>query len=275
MARKPVVLGRREIGAGLAAIKVLAIHLLVIKPVFILDPVHGGIQFLQQIGTGLVHPKEKRRGSYLAKRYSPVCAASLFDGVGSHKKVNIAAAQLLQRILFPARHIHNVRLDAVFLRPGNKLVFYHAAFINACLFPVKGSIVIQGNGFITVRNIDIIFLFPHRQGGIQYVLRPFFFIRNIAQQINFALLQHFEKFRPACGHIFILPPCIGRYLLLVFIGIAGPSAIGIRPVEGRFEPAYPHGFFLCSRSGRIGITRFRRKGRHGKKKSQQHYEAGP
>ena len=260
--RKPVVFGRSKVRTEITVVKILAVHLLVVIPVFILDPVHGGVQLFQQVGTIPVHRVVKRSRSYLANRYGSACVTAFLNEC-AYVQINIAPAQFLQGIPFPAGQFHKFCFDAVFFCPGKIQIFLDAAFVHSDPFSVKGSVVIKADGLVVVGNKNIILLFSHGQGRIQHVLRPFFRMGDIAEQVDFTLLQHLQQFRPACLNVFILPARIGSDFLLVFIGITGPSAIGIRYVEGRFVPAYPYGLFPL----------FRRKNGHGNKNCQQKAEA--
>ena len=265
VARKPVDLGRREIGAVGVDVEIFFIHLLTVVSVFILYPVHGGVKFPQQVGTVFAHCEEERGGPHAANGDGSVVAFLFLDDVRSHIHIQLTAAQHGQRILLAARQIHDFRLNAVLCRPDGKSILLYAALVYAHPFSVEGGVVVQADSRIAARNIDIIFLFPHWQGGIQHVRRPFFFIGNIAQKVDFAPLQHLQELRPARTHIFVFPAGISGDLLLVFIGKTGTPAKGIRYIEGRLKPAYPHGLFFLH----VG------KRDRGQKDCQQEQQAQP
>ena len=145
---QPFVLRGREVCSEITAVEIFLVHLLVIIPVFVLDAVHSGIQFFQQIRTVFVHRKVKRGGTHLAKRNRLVCFGSLLNGACAYIKIDGTADQPMQCVIFSSRKLYNVGLNAAFFCPCNIVIFLHTALVYTCPFSIEGCIVIRADGLV-------------------------------------------------------------------------------------------------------------------------------
>ena len=114
-------------------------HLMVIVPVFFLDPVHAAFQVSQQIRPCLVHGKIEVGRPDLAHRKRTCVLVICIRGKGVDRDIGVQLPffQHLQRFFLGAGYLDNLALDIVALFPFTVKLCLDAALVHADLFPVQ------------------------------------------------------------------------------------------------------------------------------------------
>ncbi len=110
---------------------------------------------------------------------------------------------------------------------------------------VQGLQIRHGNIGIHKVRIQQVFLLTHRQFGEQHGLGTLIRIGNAAHQVEFPVFHHLQQLRPAGVYIFIIPPRIGGYRLLVLVTISTPLSVLPGDVVGILKPSHLHRFRFC------------------------------
>ena len=186
---KPVLVAGGDEGVHPVAPHVLVEQLLIIEPVFVLDPAHGVIQLGQQVRPRFAHGKIEIGLADLAHGHAGAVAAI---GVDGDVHVDCAVVQHLHAFHFGHGEGRQLRLHPMLLGPGRKQLRLHAARVHAHPLAVKGSHVFGRNGAVAAGNKGVIAFRTHGQGGKKHALRPLLGIGNVAEQVDFPRLQHFQ-----------------------------------------------------------------------------------
>ena len=237
---EPGALLRAEIVVDFCGLQVFGIERPIIKRILIQNSGHGVIQLTEKLGACFADREENIGGADLTGRYG---VPGIDHAVKRRIQVDAAEFELGDVILLRAGHLHDLRPDAVCLRPIPEVCDLHAALVRADLSAVNGGKVLRRDLFIVGRGEEIVILRTHRLCGEQHVFRALVGIGDIAHQVDSAILKHLQQLRPAPCHIFVCPAGISGDLLLIIIGVAGAPPQLVRDIERRFIPPDADGFF--------------------------------
>ena len=246
---QPVDLFRSEKGVGADAPDVFFKELLVVIAVFVLNPAHGRVQLVQQIRAVFADREIVIGRACLADRDR---LGRMDEGIHRDVAVKLTHGELFQRLFLRVRNLDDLRLHAVLFCPFPVLIRLYAALVDADPPAVLRARILRQNLAVVRRDEEIVFLRAHGQRGIEHVFGALLGVRDIAHEIDFALLQHLEQVRPASADVLIGPARIAGQLDLVFIGIAAAPAALVQRVVGRVVPADPDDLpvLLCLRRSR-------------------------
>ena len=125
-----LLIGEKQVDLGAA--QILIVQLLVIVFVFVLKPVHGRVQFDQEISAFFADREEKIRGTDFPDWF---CVLSVPFNIHCDKGVELRAQQT-KRFILRAGHFNDLRLYAVGPRPIAEQLALNAAFCNPHFFPI-------------------------------------------------------------------------------------------------------------------------------------------
>ena len=128
--------GKKRVGSCLP--EVPAVHLLVIVPVFVLNPVQRHIQISQKIRAVFADREKEIGESDLAYRNRKL---RLREGINGDIGVQPAVIQHLERFVLCPRHFEKLCMDVILPFPFKKEVCLDASLVYADPFPVQGRII--------------------------------------------------------------------------------------------------------------------------------------